>query len=166
MPCADVLFFADARWHRWHKDRPTFQAFAGEKCSIQNTGDDMDDASVHMLRNGDTSHDDAGRLGLCEDPAALRTGYNSGYMAINLAVLAGARRIVLAGYDGRCGPANEAHFFGEHPEPTPDSVMRYWVKSFRGMTADLARLGVEVINATPGSAIDAFPREDLDAVLP
>ena len=31
---ADVCYFADAEWWGWHKDRPEFQAFAGQKCSI------------------------------------------------------------------------------------------------------------------------------------
>lgn len=157
-PFADVLYFADARWWRWHKDRAAFQAFAGIKCTMQNSGAEVEDPAVFMLRQG---NDD----GLSQNPEQLSTGRNSGYMAINFAVLAGAARIVLLGFDHKPVRGKHTHFFGEHPEPTVTSLFRETAKHFRTMKAPLAALGVEVFNCTPESGIDAFPKADLASVL-
>jgi hypothetical protein len=124
------------------------------------TGMEIDDAAVHVLRN-------AGQTGLSLDPQALATGQNGGYQAINFAVLAGARRIVLLGYDGRFGADGRGHWFGEHPQPyaTRQQELEMYVKNFRGLPQPLADAGVEVLNASPGTAIDAFRKVTLDDAL-
>lgn len=122
------------------------------------TGMEIDDAAVHVLRN-------AGQQGLSLEPNALATGQNGGYQAINFAVLAGAQRIVLLGYDGRRSADGRAHWFGEHPQPTRDHELQMYVKNFRGLPALLAAAGVGVVNASPGTAIDAFPKVTLDDAL-
>lgn len=84
-------------------------------------------------------------------------------MAINLAVLAGARRILLCGYDNK--PLERRnHFFGEHPDRSVQPF-KDWGRLYRTLVAPLAEIGVAVINCTPGSAIDAFPHGDLEAEL-
>lgn len=84
-------------------------------------------------------------------------------MAINLAVLAGARRVVLVGYDNRRA-SGKNHFFGEHPD---SSIQPYehWRKTYRSMLPGLEAAGVEVVNATPDSAITAFRRVRLEDVV-
>lgn len=149
-PWADVLYFADARWWKWHREREEYRKFAGAKCSIFTTGSMLDDKDVFFLKNN-------GAEGLSLEPGALCTGANSGYQAVNLAVLAGASKIALLGYDARPGPGGRNHWFGDHPDRSsaPYDEMR---KRFRTMVVPLASLGVEVLNCTPGSAIDCFPR--------
>lgn len=112
-----------------------------------------------MLRNG-------GSDGLSEDPQALHTGCNSGYQAINLAVLAGAKRVPLIGYDCKVGDGGKMHWFGDHPVKTPASVFQEMRKKFRTAIEPLHAAGVEVLNCTPGSALDAFARAELESVLP
>ena len=97
--------------------------------------------------------------GLEDSPNGLRTGANSGYQAINLAVHLGARRIILLGYDMK--PSNgRSHWFGEHPDRVdpPYSTM---LASFPSLVDPLRKRGVEVINCTPDSALDVFPKMDL-----
>src|SRR5471032_37654 len=60
-PFADVCYFADSEWWTWHKDRPGFRDFAGQKCSISDSGANITDADVHVLRN-------AGTRGISTDP--------------------------------------------------------------------------------------------------
>lgn len=114
----------------------------------------VDDPAVHMLRNG-------GPDKLSIDNSTVCTGRNSGYQTINLAVLAGARRIVLFGYDGRVGAGGRTHFHDGHPDKTHGGL---YAQNFRSMVEPLAKLGVEIVNCSPGSAIDAFPRVPLDLV--
>jgi hypothetical protein len=110
-----------------------------------------------MLRND-------GPDGLSASPLGLRTGCGSGYMAIDLAVLGGARRVLLAaGYDNR-PVAGRNHFFGDHPDGNRQPY-KQWLERYRSMVKPLAALGVEVVNCTPGSAIDAFPAGELEHEL-
>jgi hypothetical protein len=147
-PFADLVYFADAKWWRWHKDRPEWRAFAGQKCSIDVGHDPKMDQSIHLLTK---SHEP----GISLDPAAICTGSNSGYQAINIAILAGAKRIVLIGYDGQ-PKGGRHHFFGEHPDKSfaPYDVIRV---RFLEAVEPARAAGVEILNASPDSRIDCFP---------
>ena len=112
VPAADVLYFCDARWWRWHHGEPDFRAFAGLKVKLE---PGVPEPGLHVLRN-------AGVDGLESDPSALRHGRNSGYQAIGLAVHLGAARIVLLGYDMQ-PDGRRIHWFGEHPRPTRWNVL-------------------------------------------
>ena len=134
-------------------------AFAGEKCSIQNSGANVADPSVHLIRNRDfPSHGG----GLSMDPGYLATGGHSGYQALNLAILAGAKTLLLLGYDAHDpAPGADDHWFGKHPRNTSPAVYPLIRKSFRDNAAAIHAAGVLVLNCSPGSAIDAFERADL-----
>jgi hypothetical protein len=116
------------------------------------------------------------RPGLSTDPKLLHHGHSSGYQLVGMAHRAGADRIVLLGYDmkfasdydGRSKQigSGSRHFFGEY-EP----ALQHWpsVKVRAGVHVELldlywsvAQQGlVEIINATPGSALNCFPRVDI-----
>ena len=146
-PWADVLYACDGKWWGWHKGAPTFTGlkFTLDRHAARWPG-------VQVLRVG-------AQRGLSLDPARLCTGHTSGYQAINLAVLLGASRIVLLGYD-----FTGTHFFGSHPDGTrpPFSLC---LQAFPTMLPVLAAQGVTVLNATPSSALTAFPRVTLAAAL-
>lgn len=124
-----------------------------------------------MLRSADPPVIGGGvKPGLSDDPAALVTGRNGGYQVVNLCVLAGARRIVLVAYDMRFDDQGHSHNVlnhehGHHPDRNAPSDFVGYAKNFRTMVAPLAELGVEVLNATPGSALDAFPKVSLERAL-
>ena len=149
VPFADVLYFADKKWWEWHKERDEFKAFSGEKATVFTTGHLVDDPEIAMLRN-------AGTEGFSVDPAEICTGTNSGHQAINIAYLAGAKRIVLVGYDAKQGENRKAHFFGAHPDKT-ESPYANQIRELRTAQKFFAEQKVEVLNATPGSAIPYFP---------
>lgn len=130
----------------------------GTKVTIENGDGMVDDPDVFMLHNH-------GAAGLCEKTNGLMTGQNSGFQAINLAVLAGAKRIVLLGYDMKTAGA-KSHWFGDHPIQTAPSVFSAMINNFPSLVKPLAKLGVEVLNCTPGSALECFPKRALESVLP
>jgi len=96
----------------------------------------------------------------------IGSGGNSGFQALNLAVQFGAKRIVLVGYDMRVDAG--LHWHGAHPHglnnPSAGSVMR-WAATLDAQAPLLKRLGVEVLNASPVSALKAYPKVRLEDVL-
>jgi hypothetical protein len=166
MPWADALYFADHRWWELHRDRPAFRAFRGRKISIENGAGKFTGGDVTVLRNLSFVGGTMGRLSI--DPTGIYTGQNSGYQAINVAVLYGCRLIILVGYDMRAGEVRGTngvefrhHWFGEHPWRTEPGTYLYFRQEFARMAPTAALNGIRILNATPGSALDAFPMVDL-----
>lgn len=105
--------------------------------------------------------------GLSLDPELVHTGSNSGYQAINLAVLLGAARILLLGYDMRI-TGERTHWHGDHPVGMTNPLqgtLAGWVPAFAGAAADLERLGVVCINCSRETALTCFPRARVEDVL-
>lgn len=103
---------------------------------------------------------------LVEEAGVIGWGGNSGFHALNLAVQFGAARIVLVGYDMTL--AGGIHWHGPHParlnNPTGRSLMR-WADILDAQAPLLAAIGVTVLNASPVSALTAFPKVSLEEAL-
>lgn len=96
----------------------------------------------------------------------LGWGGNGGFHALNLALQFGARRIILVGYDMRVDLG--VHFHGKHPKGmnNPAAVnVRRWRQILDAQAPLLAGLGVEVLNASPVSALEAYPKVDFAAAV-
>jgi len=175
-PWSDVCYFADSRFWAWHTagiDKPVlglskdqvrqrFEDFAGQKCSVMWSGSNITDEGVHILRNKHFPHHGDG---LSEDSQMLATGRNSGWQAINLAVLAGAKRLLLLGFDGREAQSGATHWHGGHPLPTPQEFYQAMRRAFSLGEAPLKAAGVTVLNCSPGSGLDNFTKMDLKTAL-
>lgn len=172
-PWADILYFCDHKWWVWHSSKPElrdkFAAFAGVKATLDRR---VAEADLEIMWLQDAGwNPDQGLVGLDPRPTHLRNGRNGGYQALHLAVHLGARRIVLLGYDMKPGPKGETHWFGEHVDdtgrerPTGPATIAKWATNFETLVAPLQERGIEVLNATPGSAITCFPRSRLEDCL-
>lgn len=173
---AALLYAADSHYWRDHSAgvakpaigltaeqvRERFHAFAGERCSIQNSGANITDERVHIVQN--LTHPKHGNL-LSDNPRFLATGRNSAYQVTNLVILAGAKRIVLLGIDGRPAADGRTHWSGGHRRPTPELAYPEYVKAFAEGAAAVKNAGVAIINASPGSAIDSFPMMAIEDAL-
>jgi hypothetical protein len=106
------------------------------------------DPAVFMLNQ-------AGTDGLSLDARALATGSNGGYQAINIATLAGARRVMLLGYDMRFD-GKRSHWHAGHPIYVVEQRYHQYAQRFASMVPALKAVGVEVVNCTPGSMIRCF----------
>jgi hypothetical protein len=133
-PWADVLYAADGEWWRHHPDALKFE---GLKVSC------MSSSPVHQLQQG-------GVEGFDERLTHIRTGGNSGYQAIHLAIQAKASRVLLYGFD-----MHGEHFFGRHPAPLRNTEPEHYVRWLPRFAALNGR-GAEIINCTPGSALTCF----------
>lgn len=155
VPAAQVVHFADAIWHRWNGER--LANFTGRYVTTV-ARQLADDPRVCVLEK-------TGREGIEFDPAKLR-GHNSGHQALNLAVHFGAARIVLLGFDMKTAADGSFQYHAEHRRPSVahDYELRM-IPEMRTTVAPLAEHGIEVLNATPGSALDCFPCIELVSVL-
>ena len=152
-PNAAMLYAADLRWWDYHIQEVR-KVFNGELWTC-----DLDAAKKHNLN----IIQGYARDGLSER-VTIHYNLNSGAQAINLAVVWGAKRIYLLGFDFQ--PVdNKRHFFGDHPNeinrPFP------WQKALDKMpriAADLKRFGVECFNLSKQSAITAFPLADIESI--
>jgi hypothetical protein len=146
-PWADVLYAADAAWWQHHAQEAL--SFEG----LMMTSDpNLAFRKVKRLRQ-------TGTYGFDPTPGCVRTGSNSGYQAVHVAMQAGAKRVLLVGFD-----MHGTHFFGRHPAPLRNSVPETQ-KQFAVNFQFLNGHGVDIINCTPGSAITCFPQQDLAEAL-
>lgn len=120
--------------------------------------------------------------GIITNPHTLVWNLSSGACAINLAVHFGVRRIILFGFDMRrvsikendIGLAPDAAREGwrcnwHEPHPTTDAKKNPYPRflvPFKGIARDLKKIGVDCINATPGSLIKVFPIVKPEEVYP
>lgn len=151
-PWASALYAADSRWWRRFNGVPEF---TGPKYSIMPNGHvvvQQEYRDIHILKN-------TGQHGLELEPNGLRTGYNSGYQAINLAVHLGASRIVLLGFDMKGD-----HYFGSHPDQSKP-LFKQCLIAFPTLMEPLKALGISIVNCTPNSAIRCFKLAPLPQVL-
>ncbi len=151
-PDADVLYFCDKKW--WdgafgRRDRVEKLGIPFSLVTLEN-----DIPNVYRLRN-------TGALGFDPDPRSLRHGSNSGYQAIHLAVHLGAARIILHGFDMRI-VRGELHAMVRRERQDAAGFGRVlreeMLPKFQSLVDPLRERGVEVINATPGSALTCWPQ--------
>lgn len=164
LPGAAVLYACDAAWWDVHGGCPGFR---GEKWSSHSAGlmAPQNDKAACQARYGLSLVAGADGPGFSLDPDRIHYGSNSGFQAINLAILFGARTIVLVGFDMR----GRTHFFGRHPLPLNqmdesrpgfERYIRYFVEAATTLPPH-----VRILNATPGSALTCFPMVTLDDAL-
>jgi hypothetical protein len=151
-PWADVHYFGDYLAVKHY--RPLLKACRGTWW----TGDRAA-AERHRCRYVRSTD----RKGLGDERVHLNG--NSGAQALNLAVLFGAKRIVLLGFDMR-DVKGRAHWFGQHPAPLVQ-VQQYaeWLHKFKAVAEDAHAMNVEVTNCTPESALKWFETGELGEVL-
>ncbi len=120
--------------------------------------------------------------GFSKDPRVIHYGHSSGFQLPQIAYHAGFRRLLLCGYDMRYATdydgrnqrigSTPRHYFGEYKEPE----LNHWpsVRVKDGVFVELIeqfekvkRLNpdVEIINCSPGSAMQCFPMATLEEFL-
>jgi hypothetical protein len=145
---ADVLYACDGKW--WDKYHADLQ-FEGEKWT----------QDLHAKRRYGLNWVLGKQMpGLGYE--AVHFGRSSGYQAINLAFLWGAKRIVLLGFD--CKDSNgRAHWFGQHPQGlNQEQPYKLWIANFAKLANDLQTAGVEVINCSTDTALTCFKQVSID----
>lgn len=154
VPWAAALYAGDLEW--WDRYGGGTAEFEGEKWTWNPMAAVKHKLRMVTRRNG---------KGLCRERGAVNSGGNSGYQAVNLAYHFGARQIVLLGFDMH--RQGGGHWHGEHEGmlSAPASHLPMWRNAFEPMAFDLRAAGVQVLNATEGTALTCFPKVPLAEAL-
>lgn len=162
LPFAQVLWWSDARF--WRRNKVGLLAHAAPwkatACLDYRPNENPEDAldpSVHEYHF-------SGLRGFDPRPAYLRHGNCSAHAAIHLAAHLGARRIVIFGLDMKQADGGAAHWHDGHGAlPTTTAQMAdLMLPHFAPLALALADRDIEVVNASPDSALTVWPRCSID----
>ena len=142
-PWASLLFFYDRQWWRVH-EQEVLDSFAGDIVTM---------AAINQPRV----------LSLFGE--RFNAYKNSGGGAINFAVYAGAKRIVLLGLDGQYAPDGRRHWHVQDPRLGNAGSLPRFVKQFPSLAASAATQGVEILNASRQTGLTCFRRVALEAII-
>lgn len=159
----DVLFFGDASWHLLHGKAVNVWPGLRVTCSpkFANYTDKQAHGIKFLQRDPNKTH------GITKQTTKLSWNNNSGAAGINLAYHFGANRILLLGFDMALSPTGCSHWHGSH-QPVGKKVTSPFARHLRGFPAiaeDAKKLGIEILNVNPNSAIDVFRKVSLKDVL-
>lgn len=156
-PWAEVVYGCDGPWWRNNNGLP---GFAGIKLA-HDTAVCATYRDLHKIEI-----DECDRL-LFDEPGRVGSGGNSGFQAINLAAQFGARRILLIGFDFH--GASGLHWYGPNVgrgmRNPKDTNFARWRAALASQAGTLARMGIEVVNASRGSALTCFDTASIDGAL-
>lgn len=188
-PWADWLWGCDpGRFWAWcsrigperiNHDEPDPLDFAGTKIAVWCPGlagpheqyiPTLVAEGVKVIRHGGAEEEC--HTGISDDPGLVK-GDNSCSQLISALHHTGCECIILLGIDmrneraadGRIDHRAETHWHARWPTSDPDFA-GIVIPRLRTMAEPLRARRVEVINCSPGSALDAFPRARLEDVLP
>lgn len=155
-PCWFADWHHACDWSWWVEHIQNVHTFPGIKTTL---AEDVPEPWVTgYLHN-------TGSDGFDPDPTCCRTGANSVYQGMHIALHAGVKKIVLVGVDMKNSADGEAHWFGDHRDGRRANFAGEIIPKFAGLLPAIKERGVEVINASPGSALEIFPHMDLAAAL-
>ena len=148
-PWSDFVYAADTAW--WTK---YYGCLVRSSCKIT-CNDSVQFADVHLLRN-------TGIKGFDPDSRCIRTGQNSGYQALHIALQTGASRVLLLGIDMTI--EHGLHCHGPHPKGLSNPTEKYFQRCLTHW-GDLRKaadsIGCEVINCSRFSKLECFPKMTL-----
>jgi hypothetical protein len=142
-----VLVFADYGWFRNH--RPIVDPWHRRVITVSRRAKKALPDEVELVK----------------PPLVSAHSVTAGHHAIDIAAALGARRVVLLGLDCRT-IEGRSHCHDDYPAAWSDRLYAEKIlPMWHGWNERMRRKGVEVINATPGSALDEFPGVSLDRAL-
>jgi hypothetical protein len=142
--------FGDAAW--WHRVKWDLEKFTGKV--VTNAPSLLHLNVPYMLKMGRVND------GLQNGGSSLSWNYSTGALAINLAVVLGARKVYLLGYD-LTTTAGQSHWHNHGKGITPNNSFQRFLRGFRVMAGTLKTRSkpVEAFNVTDGSSkLDCFKR--------
>lgn len=155
----DAVFFGDCAWYNVH--RLKLAEWPNLKVTCCNRFENRPPQSMEGIKylKKDSGH----RQGISRDRRKVSWNSNSGAAAISLACHFGVRRIILLGFDMNLGWGGASHWHRGHGNKR--QPFKKHLRGFPTIADDARALGVEILNANPRSAIDAFPKVELKEVL-
>lgn len=154
---ADFLFFADSRWFGDHKR--SLLGPGGFNGRIVGATQSVRNPAVLMLNKVTPPPS------LTMKPTDVAMNRTSVSGAINMCVLLGATVIALLGVDLREAGDGRTHHHDPHRWPIKKGCWDDHAKELRNMVEPLRRVGVRVINCSPVSLANWWPKKTIEEVL-
>lgn len=178
VPWTDVHLSCDFPWWRWYGSRD--KELLTLPCPKYTWHPDIADKfNINYIKG-------AIKDGLSEDPSIIHINHGSGPMMINLALHYGVKKLLLIGHDMKYAPdykprqkqpgSTPRHYFSEYPGPlqhwpsskiglTKPGVLDGLIEVYDKMVPQLNKLGMKIVNCTPGSALKTFKMSTLEKEL-
>lgn len=161
----DMIFFGDGGFFLKHVQG--LSQFPNLKISCHPKANNVDWVK-YLPREGSHSR------GISTSPSRISWNGNSGAAAISVAAHAGAKRIILLGFDMKLSTDSYQHWhdiYGRHKSGYKNRkgkinlpFMRH-LRGFPQIASDAKKLGIEILNANPDSAINCFPKYSVNELL-
>jgi|SRR5690554_4736614 len=164
-PWCDLVFACDIKWWYKYYEEVIETCWDAELWTIKGVGQ-------HFHKKTKTLGPTINEVGFTR---TLGLGYNdkishggnSGYLAVNLAYLMGAKKIILVGYDHQ-HTDGKTHWHGDHDKTyfakNADDTQR-WLNNFRILSRALQNEGIDLVNCSIETAITSCRRSTLDKEL-
>jgi len=106
------------------------------------------------------------KAGLSTEPEYVHKGATSGYVALGIAALKRARKIILLGYDYKT-IGGRHHYHNGYPwyHNASNQSWSIWARRYEPAAMDCLSLGIEVLNASPDSELPYWPKITLEDAL-
>jgi hypothetical protein len=168
----DMVFFGDNRLYITHREN--LAQFPGLKVAcnpkLRSPRYQREENIKYVPR--DKQH----KLGISDNPCTVSWNHNSGAAAISVAANMGARRIILLGFDMKLSEDGKQHWHSlyrvrrmkgrnEVKAPLIHLPFKRHLRCFPHIAKDARRRGIEIINASPDSAIENFRKLSVNQIL-
>jgi hypothetical protein len=161
LPEATALYWVDDSWaatnHKLIESSPIKLRFTAKKFYSPK----YESCKIYGYGNCQVLHQ-TGDFGIDTHQSKYKVrGNNSGAQAIHLAFNAGAREIILIGYDMHL-TKGKANFHDKHVSIATNKIYQeLFIPSITSMAPIIKQCGVSVINVNPDSSLRCFPFADL-----
>lgn len=161
----DMVFFGDSGFYLTHK--AGLAQFPGLKVSCH-AGTGGESWVKFLARDGRKPK------GISSVPFLVSWNQNSGAAAISIAAWAGAKRIILLGFDMKISKDNYQHFhnvYGRGRIADTDTRRKRklpferHLRGFPAIAEDARAMGIEILNACPESAIECFRKVSMKDII-
>lgn len=162
----DMVFFGDVGFFLKHRE--ALSKFGGIKVSCHPSADKYDWVKY-------TPRDRSHPRGITSNPKMVSWNGNSGAAAISIAANAGAKRIILLGFDMKLDDSKNQHWHNVYgrspitpprfPKKTRHLPFDRHLRGFADVSKDAKKRQIEIINANPDSAITEFRKFTIKELL-
>lgn len=149
--CSRIIFADDGFWKTNKWELEAYANTGGMVYSLAPTTEQVNLPWLHQLKRGGS--------GLSRGPEVIGWNHNTGASALNVALIMGARRVFLLGFD-MTDIRGATHWHNRRPGPTPVASFVRFLSMFIPVSAQLNKFpGQTVFNVTDGiSKLEGFPK--------
>lgn len=160
----DMVFFGDSSFYEIHRQELSHYPKLKVSCAPKVETTFMNDG-IKFLKK------DSKIQGISTNPRTVAWNKNSGAAAISVAANAGAKRIILLGFDMTLNEGGEQHWHQEYKVKqtktslTTKQTFTIHMQGFNAISRDAKQRGIEIINASPNSKIQQFEKVSVKELL-